>query len=131
VEALGVHDAPVADSSSEADMNRGAIHVPETPMPWEEREQKNVYIAGHRIGYPDTASRLLFYNLDKLSGGDAVVLKDRDGNEYAYRVTEMFEVGPSDVWVMDTVRDRDIVTLQTCTPVPTFEKRLIVRADRV
>jgi LPXTG-site transpeptidase (sortase) family protein len=24
-----------------------------------------------------------------------------------------------------------MVTLQTCTPIPTFEKRLIVRADRV
>jgi LPXTG-site transpeptidase (sortase) family protein len=29
------------------------------------------------------------------------------------------------------VRGRDMVTLQTCTPYPTFEKRLIVRADRV
>ena len=24
-----------------------------------------------------------------------------------------------------------MVTLQTCTPIPTFERRLIVRADRV
>ena len=32
---------------------------------------------------------------------------------------------------MGQVRGRDIVTLQTCTPYPTFEERLIVRADRV
>src|SRR5215208_4057339 len=34
-------------------------------------------------------------------------------------------------WVMGEVRGRDMLTLQTCTPYPTFEKRLIVRADRV
>jgi sortase A len=32
---------------------------------------------------------------------------------------------------MGRVRDRDIVTLQTCTPIPEFDKRLIVRADRI
>ena len=26
---------------------------------------------------------------------------------------------------------RDLLTLQTCTPIPTFEKRLIVRAERI
>ena len=25
----------------------------------------------------------------------------------------------------------DLLTLQTCTPIPTFEKRLIVRAERI
>jgi sortase A len=31
---------------------------------------------------------------------------------------------------MGQVRGRDMLTLQTCTPIPTLEKRLIVRADR-
>jgi sortase A len=31
---------------------------------------------------------------------------------------------------MGHLRGRDIVSLQTCTPIPTFEKRLVVRADR-
>ena len=29
------------------------------------------------------------------------------------------------------VRGCDVLTLQTCTPIPSFEKRLIVRAERV
>lgn len=33
-------------------------------------------------------------------------------------------------WAVDPVRGRDMVTLQTCT-YPTFENRLIVRADGV
>lgn len=131
VNALGLHDVPVLDSGSEAALDESVIHVPQTPMPWEKRDQKNVYLAGHRIGYPGTGSRLIFYNLDKLQGGDVISLKDQSGAVYKYRVTEMFEVNPSDDWVMDTVLDRDIVTLQTCSPIPTFEKRLIVRADRI
>lgn len=131
VEAIGLYDAPVIDSASQEALDSGVIHLPETPMPWEEREQKNVYLAGHRLGYEGTGSRLIFYNLDKLSSGDAIVLRDRSGNTYEYRVTEEFEVDPSASWAMDSVRGRDIVTLQTCTPIPTFEKRLVIRADRV
>ena len=131
VDSLGLYDVPVLDSGSEAALEESVIHIPQTPMPWEDREQKNVYLAGHRLGYPNTGSRLIFYNLDKLQGGDVISLRDKSGNVYKYRVTEMFEVDPSDDWVMDTVLDRDIVTLQTCTPVPTFEKRLVVRADRI
>lgn len=39
-------------------------------------------------------------------------------------------VGPEESWVMGQLPGRDMVTLQTCTG-PNFEKRLIVRADRV
>ena len=83
------------------------------------------------MGYRGTWSRMIFYNLDKLKEGDKVVLKDRTGRSYEYRVSETFLAGPADSWVMGQVRGRDMVTLQTCTPYPTFEKRLIVRADRV
>ena len=131
VEAIGLYAAPVIDSGSQEALDAGVVHLPETPMPWEDRKQKNVYLAGHRLGYEGTGSRLIFYNLDKLSSGDAIVLRDRSDNVYEYRVTEKFEVDPSASWAMDSVRDRDIVTLQTCTPIPTFEKRLVIRADRV
>lgn len=128
---LGVYGAPVFDSKSQADLDRGLIHLPETPMPWDQEGQKNVYIAGHRIGYPGTESHLIFYHLDKLRDGDRIVLQDRSGREYIYRVTETFVVDPWASWAVDPVRGRDTVTLQTCTPIPTFENRLIVRADRV
>ena len=127
--AIGLYDVPVIDSSTEEALDNGVIHIPQTPMPWEEREQKNVYLAGHRLGYEGTGSRLVFYNLDKLSQNDTVVLKDRSGTPYEYRVSEVFVVEPEDDWVVDPVRGRDMVTLQTCT-YPTFENRLIVRADR-
>ena len=130
VEAIGLYDVPVISSSAEEALDRGVIHIPQTPMPWEERRQKNVYLAGHRLGYPGTGSRLVFYDLDKLTRGDSVTLRDRSGNVYEYRVSEIFVVEPNDDWVVDPVRDRDTVTLQTCT-MPDFENRIIIRADRV
>ncbi len=131
IPAMRLYDVPVINSESEAALNRGVIHVPKTSMPWDRKKQKNIYLAGHRIGYPGTGSRLIFYNLDKLAPGNSVVLRDRSGRTYEYRVSEKFVVGPYADWVFDTVPGRDMVILQTCTPIPTFNKRLIVRADRV
>ncbi|MDQ5826729.1 MAG: sortase [Chloroflexota bacterium] len=130
IRALEIYNAPVLDSTSPEALANGVVHVPETPMPWDGGQQKNVYLAGHRVGVPGTTSRVLFYHLDKISVGDSVVLKDRSGNAYRYRVSEIFVVTPDDGWVLDPVRGRDMVTLQTCT-YPTFENRFIVRADRI
>ena len=130
IDSLQIYNAPVLDSTSPEALANGVVHVPETPMPWDGGQQKNVYLAGHRVGVPGTTSRVLFYHLDKISIGDSVVLKDRSGNVYRYRVSELFVVTPDDGWVLDPVRDRDMLTLQTCT-YPTFENRLIVRADRL
>jgi sortase A len=131
IEAIGIYDAPVFDSFGPWALANGVAHHPQTSLPWSPTPQRNVYLAGHRMGYRGTWSRMIFYNLDKLGRGDEVVLKDRSGRSYRYRVREVFITDPKEVWVMGQVRGRDMVTLQTCTPYPTFEKRLIVRAERV
>jgi sortase A len=131
IEAIGIYDAPVFDSFGRWALANGVAHNPHTSLPWSPTPQRNVYLAGHRMGYRGTWSRMIFYNLHKLKRGDEVVLKDRAGTSYRYRVSEVFVVDPTDSWVMGQVRGRDMVTLQTCTPYPTFQKRLIVRADRV
>jgi sortase A len=63
------------------------------------------------MGFRGTWSRMIFYNLDKLKEGDKVVLKDRSGNSYRYRVSEALVTDPTDVWMMGQVRGRDMVTL--------------------
>ncbi len=131
IEQIGIYDAPVFDSDGYWALANGIAHVPETSLPWSPTPQRNVYLAGHRMGFRGTWSRMIFYNLDELGTGDRVVLKDRSGRVYEYEVSEVFLVDPDDAWVMGQVRGRDMVTLQTCTPIPTFEKRLIVRADRI
>jgi sortase A len=128
---IGIYEAPVYDSIGYWALANGIAHNPQTSLPWSNTPQRNVYLAGHRMGFSGTWSRMIFYNLNKLHQGDEVELKDRDGHTYTYRVSEVFLAEPTDLWVMGQVRGRDMVTLQTCTPIPTFEKRLIVRADRV
>ena len=131
IEAMGIYDAPVFDSDGRWALANGVAHNPQTSLPWSPTPQRNVYLAGHRMGFRGTWSRMIFYNLHKLNTGDEVLLKDRAGTSYRYRVSEVLVVDPTDLWVMGQVRGRDMVTLQTCTPFPTFERRLIVRADRV
>jgi sortase A len=131
IEAIGLYNAPVFDSTSQWALAKGVAHHPQTSLPWSATAQRNVFLAGHRMGYRGSWSRMIFYNLDKLREGDKVVLKDRAGRSYRYRVSEVLVVDPTDSWVMGQVRGRDMLTLQTCIPIPTFEKRLIVRADRV
>jgi sortase A len=130
VDAMGIYNAPVMRNDSRQALDSGVVHVPETSLPWTRAPQRNVYLAGHRLGWPGTGSRLIFYNLDQLSNGDEVLLKDRQGNRYRYKVTEKLVVDPSERWVMGQELDRDMVTLQSCTG-PNFSKRLVIRADRV
>ena len=131
IEAIGLRNVPVFNKGGSWSLNHGVAHERGTSLPWSQSKQRNVYLAGHRLGWPGTESRLVFYHLDELAKGDEILLKDRDGHSYRYRVSETFVVDPDDSWVMGKVKGRDIVTLQTCTPIPTWEKRLIVRADRM
>jgi sortase A len=131
IKALGLHSVPVFDSDGRWALTNGVRHVPGTSLPWSDTPQRNVYIEGHRLGWPGTGSHLVFYRLNTLEEGDEVRLKNRDGRTYRYRVSEKLRVNPDDVWVMGQVRGRDMVTLQTCTPIPSYDKRLIVRADRI
>src|SRR4051812_33671645 len=48
VSAIGLYDVPVINAYTQEALDNGVIHHPQTPMPWDEREQKNVYLAGHR-----------------------------------------------------------------------------------
>jgi len=129
IAALGLYDVPVLSSADLGVLDQGLMHEPETSLPWDGSAQRNVFLAGHYLGWPGTASHLVFYNLDKLRRGDEVVLRDNQGRAYRYWVSEAFEATPEDSWVMGQVRNRDMLTLQTCVP-PTFEERLVVRADR-
>ncbi|MGB3632584.1 MAG: sortase [Rubrobacteraceae bacterium] len=130
VDAMGITNAPVMRTASQQALDNGIVHVPETSLPWTNSPHRNVYLAGHRLGWPGTGSRLIFYNLNQLSKGDEVLLKDRRGKRYRYKVAEKLIVNPSDRWVMGQELNRDMVTLQSCTG-PNFSKRLIIRADRV
>jgi len=123
VKDLNVYDTPYEDETA---LEVGAQHVQGTGFPWE--EEANVYIAGHRLGYPGTDSYLVFYDLDKLEEGDEVILTDSDGTRYTYEVFKNFITGPYDWSVTEPVSGKNIVTLQTCT-LPDYSDRVIIQAE--
>jgi sortase A len=102
------------------------VHLASSGMPW--KETANVYIAGHRIGFPGTKSNLAFYDLEDLKNGDKVYLEDAEGRKYTYEVYEKLVVEPGDLSVIQPIEGKNIVSLQTCT-LPDYTKRVIYRAE--
>jgi sortase A len=108
--------------------SHAAIHLAGTGYPWD--EEANVYLAGHRLGYPRTDSFLAFFDLNNLEVGDKIYITDANGTRYTYEVFKEFTVSPTDLSVTKAVPDRNILTLQTCT-LPDYSQRLIVQAELV
>ena len=126
-----IKDAPVPDTHGEDEdalKNYVGIHLEGTGFPWQ--EEANVYLAGHRLGYPATSSWLGFWDLDNVKKGDEVLATDANGEEYTYEVFTSFVANPNDVWVTAPVPGKNILTLQTCT-LPDYSQRLIVQAELV
>src|ERR687898_1660727 len=73
-------------------LHDGTLHMRGTGWPW--REGANVYIAGHRMGFPGTKSYLVFWDLNDLEDGDKVILTDAEGTTYTYSVFKSFVVNP-------------------------------------
>lgn len=124
-----INNSPVPDTfgdDEEALKNFVGIHLQGTGFPWQ--DEANVYIAGHRLGYPNTDSFLAFWDLDNVAEGDQIFVTDANGREYNYEVFQVLEVDPTDLFVTEPMEGRNILTLQSCT-LPDYERRLIVQAE--
>ena len=108
--------------------DHAAVHLRGTGNPW--NRQANVYIAGHRLGFPGTNSWLAFWDLNVLEKGDEIYVTDATGKRYVYKVFKIFIVEPTRVSVIRPIAGKNILTLQTCT-LPDYSDRLIVRAEKV
>jgi sortase A len=135
---LGLYDNYVSNSDAHSALDYGAAKRVDSEFPWQQGDT-NTYISAHRLGWPGTASDHQFYNLPLLTFGDKIYLYDANGTTYTYEVTEIYEVLPTETWVANQVKDRDVVSLQTCienygdywTMGPNWFVRYVVRADRV
>jgi sortase A len=123
VRSVPVYTGAADDKSA---LHDGALHLEGTSFPWQ--RDANVYIAGHRLGYPHTKSWLVFWDLNKLRRGRRVVLRDSEGKKYIYTVYDRFILGPNDTSATKPVRGMNVISLQTCT-LPNYTERLIVRAE--
>jgi sortase A len=127
---LGLQDIPVPTASSQVELDReGIIHLKETGVPWQ--EGSNTFIVGHALGFLQTRIPYVFYELGQMQPGDEILVNDASGRQYTYRVYDLLTVRPADYWVTYPVNGKTVISLQTCVPIPTFEKRLIVRGELV
>ena len=124
-----VRDVPVYDAAKgeyEDAMHDGTAHVRGTGFPWQ--KGANVYIAGHRVGFPGTNSDMAFYDLEDLANGDEIYVEDAEGRKYTYVVFNKKIVEPTDLSVLKRVEGKNILTLQTCT-LPDYTDRVVYQAE--
>lgn len=121
IPAIGV-DMIIVEGSTDDSLSLGAWRRPKTSTP---DVGGNTVITAHRFQYLKPEGET-FYNMDKIEYGDAIIVY-WGGVPYIYYVTEVFEVTPTDVYVEDNT-DYPLLTLYTCTPMWTSERRLVVRA---
>lgn len=127
---LGIENVTLGDSSEQSYLDReGIMHLSGTGFPYE--RGSNTYIVGHAADYDMARYPNPFRNLKDLQQGDTITLRDTLGRTYEYRAYRYFIVNPTDVWITEPVPGKEIVSLQTCYPAPSFDKRLIIRAARV
>jgi sortase A len=107
-------------------LHDGTLHLRGTGFPWQ--TGANVYIAGHRMGFPGTRSYLVFWDLNKLGDGDKVILTDANGTRYTYSVFKSIIIDPDASYITQPVPGQSIISLQTCT-LPDYSQRLIVQAE--
>jgi sortase A len=128
VPRLGLKNVVVPTGSTQTKLDReGILRLKDGGLPW--WKGTNTVIVGHRLGYERTRVPYVFRRLNKMRPGDEVFVRDSAGRRYTFRVYDRMIVRPNDYWVTAPVEGRTVITLQTCTPIPTFENRLIVRAE--
>ena len=101
-------------------MDLGFWHFPLSKYPG---QKGNSVIIGHRFFYLPPAENT-FFNLDRVQIGDTIVLNHNEG-EWKYIVTETRIVNDNDLSVLQDTEDYRL-TLITCTPLWTSEKRLVI-----
>ena len=122
---IGVNAPIVESKNSEYGLSLGAWHVPESSNP---EKGGNTIITGHRFKYLPP-SNLTFYLFDKLEAGDVVSVV-WDKKNYFYKIREVKIVEATDLSVMKN-SETPILTMFTCHPIYSTEKRLVVIGDLV
>ena len=96
VPSIGLRNVPVMDSVTTSALNQDVVHLPDTSLPWSDTPERNVYLAGHRLGWPGTGSHLVFYRLNELDGDERITLRGPEGERYHYTVVDAFSVWPEE-----------------------------------
>lgn len=128
IPSVNLIDVPVEINGT--DLKKNAIQFPGTALPG---TFGNPVVFGHstlpylyKINDPIS----IFNPLLKTRKGDEIRV-NYDGITFRYRVVETLEVTPEKIEVLAQKFDRHEITLITCTPLGTYLRRFIVRAELI
>jgi sortase A len=128
VKAPVIFEPSYEESKVQLALRRGVVKFATTADPG---QNGNVVIFGHSSGQPWAPGdyKFVFTMLEKLESGDKIYI-DYKGTRYIYRMTNSQVVMPNEVQVLNST-GKPMLTLITCTPVGTSQKRLVVRAEQI
>ena len=128
IPSIGLDSAPIEINGD--DLKQGAIQYPGTALPG---TFGNTVIFGHstspflfKVGDPLS----IFNPLLKIKVGEDIVVV-YDGVTYRYRVRNIAEMEPDKIEVLAQRYDKYELTLVTCTPLGTYLRRFVVRAELI
>lgn len=115
---------PIYHGTTPDILQRGIGHLETTALPIGGKGN-NPVLSGHR-GLP---SAELFSRLDELKKGDLFYINVLN-ETLAYKVSDKIEILPDDISKIGAYKNRDMVTLITCTPYGINTHRLVIQGDR-
>lgn len=109
-------------------LKKGVAHARTSNLPG---NGGTVYLFAHSSDLPWRMTRYntAFFRLSRVNKGDEVIITFK-GKKYRYQVKEKQVVRPDQVEFI-TRQSKDQLILQTCTPIGTSLKRLLVFADPI
>ena len=116
---------PIYEGTSEEVLQKGVGHI-EVSSPLGGGDDTHCLLAGHR-GLPDAT---LFLRLREMREGDTFYVEVQE-QQYRYQVCEIRVVRPEETEGLGICKDRDLVSLITCTPYGINTHRLIVTGERM
>lgn len=126
VDALVAKDWNTLEDQIRSTLLQGIVHYPGTAKPG---KVGNAFFTGHssNVFWEPSPYNTVFALLPKIEvGADVYITYDQ--KEFHYRVTDKYEVEPTDVSILKQ-GDEETLTLVTCTPVGTTLRRLVVTAE--
>lgn len=109
-------------------LKQGIAHASDSSLPG---NGKTVYLFAHSSDVPWRITRYntAFFKLGNTNIGDEVIVR-RNGELYKYKIFDKKEVWPDEIEYL-TEDQGDVLILQTCTPVGTALRRLLVFAKPI
>ncbi len=115
---------PIYHGSSEEMLTKGAVHLAGTAFPIGDSSARSV-ISAH-TAFP---GKIFFDRLSEVEIGESFSVTVL-GDTLYYKVTEINIVLPDEVEYLQPVKDKDLITLVTCTPYALNTHRLLVTGER-